>query len=194
MKQKILQNAQEYFFKYGYSKVTLSEISKEMGISKKTIYNHYTGKEELLFAVLDYSKSQFEQQMSSVEADSNKPFREMVLGSLSVLGLWVSKLKTLVNDLKRNHLEAWHHILEIRKDVIIKHTMRVLKSGKKKGILDDNKRSAIAVFLFLASADKITDDTFRSNIPDEITDLLPADPSGMFQSVLEVIYEGIKKS
>lgn len=194
MQKRIVQQAQQYFFQYGYSKVTLSEIATEMGISKKTIYNYFSGKEQLLHAVLDNAKAEFELQVSHIEQNIDVPFREMVFEILSVLGIWVTKLKVIVTDLQRNNLVAYAHILRLREEVIIEHAMRVLKKGKALGLLDDNTRSAVAMFLFMAATDKVTDVDFRKNFPAEITSVLPLDPVAMFQKVLEVIFHGIKKS
>ena len=194
MQKRIVQKAQQYFFQYGYSKATLSEIATSMGISKKTIYNHFEGKEQLLHAVLDYAKVEFDSQVLAIEQKNEITFREMVLEILSVLGMWVSKLKVIVADLQRNNPDAYDHILRLRKEVIMEHAMRILKKGKSLGMLDDNNRSAIAVFLFMAATDKITDDDFRNNFPAEITSVLPLDAVTMFQRVLEVIFHGIKKS
>ena len=194
MQNRIVQKAQQYFFQYGYSKATLSEIATSMGISKKTIYNHFEGKEQLLHAVLDYAKVEFDSQVLAIEQKNEITFREMVLEILSVLGMWVSKLKVIVADLQRNNPDAYDHILRLRKEVIMEHAMRILKKGKSLGMLDDNNRSAIAVFLFMAATDKITDDDFRNNFPAEITSVLPLDAVTMFQRVLEVIFHGIKKS
>lgn len=194
MQKRIVQKAQQYFFQYGYSKATLSEIATSMGISKKTIYNHFEGKEQLLHAVLDYAKVEFDSQVLAIEQKNEITFREMVLEILSVLGMWVSKLKVIVADLQRNNPDAYDHILRLRKEVIMEHAMRILKKGKSLGMLDDNNRSAVAVFLFMAATDKITDDDFRNNFPAEITSVLPLDAVTMFQRVLEVIFHGIKKS
>lgn len=194
MQNRIAQNAQQHFFKHGYSRVTLTEIATEMGISKKTIYNHFSGKEELLYAVLDSAKVLFDEQVFEIEKNVDLTFRETVLEMLSVLGMWITKLKIIVADLQRNNIAAYQYLLQLRKKVIIDHAMRILKKGKTLEMLDDNNRSAVAVFLFLASAEKITDDDFRNSFPAEITNVMPHDPVAMFQSVLEVIYHGIKKS
>ena len=41
MKEKIIQKAAEMFINLGFKSVTMEDIAKEMGISKKTIYTHF---------------------------------------------------------------------------------------------------------------------------------------------------------
>ena len=44
----ILEVAERIFFQYGYSNTSMEEIANECGMSKKTIYKHFTSKEEML--------------------------------------------------------------------------------------------------------------------------------------------------
>ena len=48
MKETILQKANEMFLSLGYKSVTMDDIASEMGISKKTIYQHFANKNELV--------------------------------------------------------------------------------------------------------------------------------------------------
>tara|TARA_B100000949_G_C14149687_1_gene394234 strand:+ start:129 stop:734 length:606 start_codon:yes stop_codon:yes gene_type:complete len=54
MKEKILQTAANMFLTYGFKSVTMDEISRELGISKKTIYSHFANKTKLVEAVTLY--------------------------------------------------------------------------------------------------------------------------------------------
>ena len=46
--EKILKTSLELFFKYGIKRVTMDDIAKELGMSKKTIYHFYNEKDELV--------------------------------------------------------------------------------------------------------------------------------------------------
>ncbi len=48
MKKKILEKATDMFLNYGFKSVTMDDIANKMGISKKTIYTHYTNKTSLV--------------------------------------------------------------------------------------------------------------------------------------------------
>ena len=50
MKETILQKATDMFLTLGYKSVTMDDIANEMSISKKTIYQHYANKNELVEA------------------------------------------------------------------------------------------------------------------------------------------------
>jgi len=50
MKEAIVSKASEMFLRLGFKSVTMNDIAAEMGISKKTIYQHFSNKEELVEA------------------------------------------------------------------------------------------------------------------------------------------------
>ena len=51
MREKILSNAAELFLNYGFKSITMDDISNHIGISKKTIYQHFENKTTLVEAV-----------------------------------------------------------------------------------------------------------------------------------------------
>lgn len=50
MREKILSNAAELFLTYGFKSITMDDISNHLGISKKTIYQHFANKTTLVEA------------------------------------------------------------------------------------------------------------------------------------------------
>jgi len=54
MKDKILEKSQELFFNLGFKSVTMDEIANSLGISKKTLYKHYSNKTQLVEQVTDH--------------------------------------------------------------------------------------------------------------------------------------------
>ncbi|MEP2937511.1 MAG: TetR/AcrR family transcriptional regulator [Gilvibacter sp.] len=54
MKESIVEKASEMFLTLGFKSVTMDDIAREMGISKKTIYVHYSNKAKLVDAVSFY--------------------------------------------------------------------------------------------------------------------------------------------
>ena len=61
MKSRILQKGTELFFRYGVKTVTMDAIASELGISKKTIYQHFPDKDSMVFEVV---KSFIEQDVA----------------------------------------------------------------------------------------------------------------------------------
>ena len=52
MKNKIISKCEKLFLELGFKNVTMDDIANAMGISKKTIYIHFSNKTELIEAVV----------------------------------------------------------------------------------------------------------------------------------------------
>jgi AcrR family transcriptional regulator len=52
VRQRIVDAARAHFFSHGFRSVTMDDLAEELGISKKTLYAHFSGKIDLLEAVL----------------------------------------------------------------------------------------------------------------------------------------------
>lgn len=53
MKDKILHKSAEMFLNLGFKSVTMDDIAGELGVSKKTIYNHFSNKTDLIKEVTE---------------------------------------------------------------------------------------------------------------------------------------------
>ena len=54
MKYKILESASNKFILYGFKSITMDDIATTLTISKKTIYEHFKNKTELVEACVDF--------------------------------------------------------------------------------------------------------------------------------------------
>src|SRR3977135_3702671 len=77
MKERILKTADRLFYLRGIRAVGVDTISAEIGISKRTLYNHFPSKDELIAA---YLARRFKQVPSS-----DKPPAEQILGTFDSL-------------------------------------------------------------------------------------------------------------
>ena len=77
MKDRILETADRLFYLQGIRAVGVDTIAAEIGISKRTLYNHFPSKDELIAA---YLARRFRQPPSS-----DKPPAEQILGTFDSL-------------------------------------------------------------------------------------------------------------
>jgi AcrR family transcriptional regulator len=77
MKERILETADRLFYLQGIRAVGVDTIAAEIGISKRTLYNHFPSKDELIAAYL-------ERRFTRAPA-SDKPPVEQILGTFDRL-------------------------------------------------------------------------------------------------------------
>lgn len=67
MKSRILEKGTELFFRYGVKTVTMDAIASDLGISKKTIYQHFPDKETMVSQVVKSFLEQEEKKWELME-------------------------------------------------------------------------------------------------------------------------------
>ena len=66
----ILDAADRLLARYGYKKMTIDDVAKEVGIGKGTIYLHFKSKEEIALARVDRIVDRLNERLRAI-ADSN---------------------------------------------------------------------------------------------------------------------------
>ncbi|MBQ4852949.1 TetR/AcrR family transcriptional regulator [Pseudoalteromonas sp. MMG012] len=71
---QILDAAQDLFYQYGLDQTSMDTVSSHAGVSKRTVYNHFSSKEVLFHAILDRMLEKVA-NVSAIEFDSTRPIQ-----------------------------------------------------------------------------------------------------------------------
>jgi AcrR family transcriptional regulator len=63
--------------KYGYKKMTMEDVARQVGIGKGTIYLHFAGKEELVLAHIDRIADRIVTKLCEIAASPGSPDRRL---------------------------------------------------------------------------------------------------------------------
>ncbi|MCC1484341.1 TetR/AcrR family transcriptional regulator [Winogradskyella immobilis] len=77
MRDKIIQKSAELFLNLGFKSVTMDDIANEMGISKKTIYVHFSNKTKLVETVTFTLFETICDGIDGICSTSNNPIEEL---------------------------------------------------------------------------------------------------------------------
>ena len=70
MDQELLEKSERLFFRYGIRSVSMDDIARELGISKKTLYQWVENKEDLLQRVVEHRHCQEEADMERLRSEA----------------------------------------------------------------------------------------------------------------------------
>ena len=136
------------FNQKGYRKVSMDSVARELRISKKTIYKHFSSKEEILETVLRTRLGRYEERLTKVLKKSKgiDSLREIAKSYHAYL-LGFSPL--LMDDIKllTPHLFEWGQVFE--RDVFKKSFSRAAKDLRKKNVINyPQSTKELTTFLF----------------------------------------------
>lgn len=78
LEEKIIKDSKALFMKYGIKSVSMDDIAKQLGISKKTIYQYFSNKADLLSQVLQQHTSNEKCEFENIKEDSEDAIDEIV--------------------------------------------------------------------------------------------------------------------
>ena len=134
-REKILACTQELFFKYGIHSVTMDDIAKHMGISKKTIYRSFKDKDEVVHTLIEEKLKQDKMICTHIIKGSSNVVEE-VFSLMKQLSRMMGQVNVnIFRDLQKYHPNSWALFQKFKEDFILKSVEDTLKRGIKQSYI-----------------------------------------------------------
>lgn len=98
-KEEVIKTARELFTKYGYKKVSMDEIAKKSGVTKKTIYTYFKDKDSMFLYFIEEELNLMKDSIKTDVSD-NISFIESVAKSLYEM-LLIRKNSELISSISK---------------------------------------------------------------------------------------------
>lgn len=138
MKERILLKARELFQQYGVKSITMDEIASQLGVSKKTIYQFFNDKDELVLVVFSDFIDKIEAECSSLKNQFPNAILEVVNLMHYVLDLFSRINPVMLYDLKKFHPKAYQVFLNYKNEFLYNSIVANLKRGIEEGVYRKN--------------------------------------------------------
>jgi TetR/AcrR family transcriptional regulator, cholesterol catabolism regulator len=145
VREKILETALRMFRTYGIKSVTMSGIALESGVSKKTVYEHFKDKEELITEAIRFVLDMHQQNFTDFREQSPDAIMELIreMEYMEALGKEVNPV--MLFEIEKYHPEVWAWIGEFKKDCVFYSIEENLQRGMKEGLYrKDLKKEIVA--------------------------------------------------
>ncbi|GAA4740668.1 TetR/AcrR family transcriptional regulator [Flavisolibacter ginsenosidimutans] len=140
-KERILERSHELFNKYGIRSVSMDDIAAQLGMSKKTLYQYFSDKEELVDAcfsgVLNHSRT----QCLADQQQADNPIQEFFLAYDMMQEMFAEMNPSVLYDMEKYHPAAFKKFKEFKYGFLYK----VLSDNLQRGIKDELYRPDIDV-------------------------------------------------
>lgn len=131
---RIVTVARAHLFAHGYSSWTMDDLATELGMSKKTLYQHFPGKEELVRAALEQFAAGVRAEADAIIADRTLTFAEKLRGFTGGMHQRLSQLTPhVMRDLQRFAPRLHELTFDLRRRNIPYIFGRLLEQGQLTG-------------------------------------------------------------
>lgn len=132
---RIIQGGEDLFLKAGIKSVTMDDIAKHVGMSKKTIYQFFKDKNELVIALVRKKLEEDEHQIKEIISKSTNVIDEMINMMKCSEDVFSRINPIVVHDMQKYHPDAWEVFQNFKADVIIHTLEELLSKGIKQGYI-----------------------------------------------------------
>lgn len=150
-------NAGMLFMRYGVKSMTMDEIARQLGISKKTLYQFVDNKKDLVTKVVSMQIDHEQCCIQEVFDNTVNAIDEL----MEITRLVSSHLKemhsSVMFDVKKYHIEAYQIIQEHKNKFMYKNIKKNLEFGIKTGMYRENLNPEIVTHLYLSMVNNIMD-------------------------------------
>ena len=154
IRKRIVAAAQRRFMANGFSTVTMDDIARELGMSKKTLYEFFPGKMELLRATTRCNFDACEAEMKGIAAEKLDFFGRARKTFGHIAQMYSRLTPAYMNDIRRNAPEVWGEVQEFRRVRVRSHMLELLDHGVAQGVLrkDLDRETLVRLYLTMTSA------------------------------------------
>ena len=145
----VLERVRELFFKYGVRSVSMDDICRDLGISKKKLYQFFSSKNELVEKLLELERQNFEIIFDTYSFEGVNAIDILLTVSKEVGERFRDVSPSMTFDLKKYYPDIYHKHIEERIDFIFKKIQINLEKGINQGVYRDDLSVELVARLYI---------------------------------------------
>lgn len=174
LRERILAQARTHFFGRGYASWTMDELATELGMSKKTLYVHFSGKDEIVAHLIDTLAAELRNDADLLLADRGLNFAEKLRGFVESMLERVAPIDPrALRDLQRFAPQLFQRLEDVREKMIPYIFGRFVEEGQLSGVVRTNLPASVAIAFFLHAMQGLMHPTSLERLRMAPRDMIP---------------------
>jgi len=173
-KADIVKEALEIYMKYGIKSVTMDEMARQLGVSKKTLYVHVKDKNDLVEQCLMYGQMCDMEEIDKIAETNDNAIEELLEVGRYIIKTLGSIHPSIFFDLSKYHHSSLKSMQKHKNETVRGSIVNNLTRGIEQGVYRKNLSPNIISRLHIAMMDLIIS-----------TEVFPHDEVSVEQAYLE---------
>lgn len=140
-KERIQKKAHEMFLRYGIRSVSMDDIATQLGISKKTIYQFFSEKDELVEAAMDDEVTRTRHDCELCKKNAKDAIDEIFLTMEQIFDQFSQLNPMVLYDAEKFHPRAFETFRKMKEEYLL----QVIAHNIKRGIKEELYREDLNV-------------------------------------------------
>jgi AcrR family transcriptional regulator len=133
--ERIVSGSEELFLKAGIKSVTMDDIARHLGMSKKTIYQFFKDKSELVTALVKKKLKDDEEQINEIVSTATNVMEEMINMMKCSEEIFSRINPIVIHDLQKYHPDAWKEFQNFKNKFVTEKMEQLLNKGINQGYI-----------------------------------------------------------
>ena len=153
----ILQKAKNIFMRYGLRSVTMDDVCREMGISKKTLYQFVSDKSDLVKKSIEHEIAVDKSNVCKIHDMNLNAIEEMLQINITVGEKLKNLHPSLMFEMQKYYPAAWAVMSQYREGFIVKVILENIKKGQSEGLYRTDIHPEIISKLYATKVELLAD-------------------------------------
>jgi AcrR family transcriptional regulator len=183
-KTRIVAGARRHFFAHGFRGVTMDDLAAELGMSKKTLYEHFSSKIELVEAVIREKFRGLDEKLDRITAIHATDFLTALHEMLARLQRETEEIQPpFVRDIRREAMDLFELVQEKRRLVIERYFGKLFAESRREGMIRKDVPARLIIEILLGATQAIMN-------PPKMEELGLTPKTG-FSAIISVVLKGV---
>jgi AcrR family transcriptional regulator len=172
----IVEKVSAMYMNYGIRSVTMDDVARELGISKKTLYQYFSDKNELVKQVITLHLRRLDEEFVRI-AKMKMDAIDTMLHISDSINRFITEFNPNVNyDLMKYHPEVWQELLEYKRNRVFNNVRENILRGMREGLYRKDLDPDVIARLYVTRMRVVMD-----------KDIVPMSSMGFSQFFKEII-------
>jgi AcrR family transcriptional regulator len=162
----------------------MDDLAGELGMSKKTLYAHFSGKSALLEAVFFDKFRNVETDLNRITSECSSDFLAALQELLACIQRHMEEIQPpFLRDIRRDAPEMFKLVESRRRDMIQRHFGKLIGEGQRRGIIRKDIAAELIMEILLGAVQAVINPTKMEE--------LGLTPKAGFSAIITVVLEGV---
>lgn len=154
-----MKRVEDLLLRLGIKSITMDDVARELGISKKTLYTFVESKDDLVNKVLERHIMQEKIDCEMSFSNAKNAIEEMFFVIEANTQQMAQMKANIIHDLQKYHREAWEMMSEFQRGFLYKIVRENLERGIGEGVYRNDFDVDIITRFHIASTFQLFDET-----------------------------------
>ncbi|HAG15385.1 MAG TPA: hypothetical protein DCG69_02525 [Bacteroidales bacterium] len=161
--REILEKTVELFYEFGIRNLNMDDISRNLKISKKTLYQYVKSKEDLIEKIFEYDGLKWNMEFAKIKIDELNAIEILIKASLLIYDEMRRLDSKQKFELRKYYQAIFDRVMQTKQNHIFDHISMNIRKGIKEGLYRSDVNIELAATLYVRNMIDMHSDEYCFN-------------------------------